>query len=114
MIVMWLVFCAVVCCAVLCWWQMSVLEERGFFLRFVSLLINDSIYLLDDALEKIPRLKEEEAAMADTATWLQLSVDDRRAREQQFQSDRQVKGEERFVSSPTFLLDPVGPAFPYA
>jgi len=79
-------------------------EERGFFLRFVSLLINDSIYLLDDALEKIPRLREEEAVMADTASWHQLAVDERRTREEQFHRDQQVSQASKTLDSGSWEL----------
>ncbi|CAI7812924.1 unnamed protein product [Closterium sp. NIES-54] len=69
---------------------MSVEECSGFYLRYVSLLINDSIYLLDEALEKIPRLKEEEAAMADKDQWLQLPAEERQTREQDYQRDQSI------------------------
>ncbi|CAI5516161.1 unnamed protein product [Closterium sp. Naga37s-1] len=72
------------------WIHMSVEECSGFYLRYVSLLINDSIYLLDEALEKIPRLKEEEAAMADKDQWLQLPAEERQTREQDYQRDQSI------------------------
>ena len=33
--------------------------------------INDSIYLLDEVLSKLPKIRETELAMQDRATWMQ-------------------------------------------
>jgi ubiquitin conjugation factor E4 B len=51
------------------WKRFAVQEEKGFYLRFVNMLANDAIYLLDEALRMIPELKETEEEMADTARW---------------------------------------------
>jgi ubiquitin conjugation factor E4 B len=38
-----------------------MMEEKGSYLKFLDLLINDSIFLLDKSLKKIPELKAMEA-----------------------------------------------------
>lgn len=48
------------------WQRFAVTEEKGFYLRFINMLANDAIYLLDEALRTIPDLKETEEDMADT------------------------------------------------
>eukprot|EP00475_Leptophrys_vorax_P033553 TRINITY_DN5293_c0_g2_i1.p1 TRINITY_DN5293_c0_g2~~TRINITY_DN5293_c0_g2_i1.p1 ORF type:complete len:368 (+),score=38.64 TRINITY_DN5293_c0_g2_i1:49-1104(+) len=72
------------------WIHMSVVECRGFYLRYVSLLINDSIYLLDEALEKIPKLRDEERAMRNKDEWLKLPAEERQTREQTFQREQSI------------------------
>ena len=50
-------------------WQIAKEEEKGVYLNFLNFLINDSIYLLDESLNKILELKEIEAEMANTIEW---------------------------------------------
>ena len=50
-------------------WQIAKEEEKGVYLNFLNFLINDSIYLLDESLNKILELKEIEAEMANTVEW---------------------------------------------
>lgn len=37
-------------------------QEPGLYLRFLNNLVNDSIYLLDEAIKMLPTIKEKEAA----------------------------------------------------
>nr|KAJ0194149.1 hypothetical protein LSAT_V11C800405000 [Lactuca sativa] len=53
------------------WKQIAKEEEKGVYLNF---LINDSIFLLDESLNKILELKELEAEMANTTEWEQRSA----------------------------------------
>ena len=71
---------------------MSELEQAGFYLKYVGLLVDDTVHLLDGALEKVPALREEEAAQARQAEWLAIPVEERREREQNFQRDQSVRG----------------------
>lgn len=50
-------------------WQIAKEEEKGVYLNFLNFLINDSIYLLDESLNKILELKEIEAEMANVVEW---------------------------------------------
>ncbi|CAM6108599.1 unnamed protein product [Calypogeia fissa] len=52
-----------------CWLQIAVTEEKGEYLKFLNLMLNDSIYLLDDSLKKIQDLQEMEEQMANTVEW---------------------------------------------
>ncbi|KAL3691495.1 hypothetical protein R1sor_005146 [Riccia sorocarpa] len=72
------------------WKQIAVTEERGAYLRFLNLLINDSIFLLDESLKKIPELKEMEAEMANAVEWQQRSPQERRDRMRLFHQQENV------------------------
>ncbi|CAI5515502.1 unnamed protein product [Closterium sp. Naga37s-1] len=74
--------------------------RSGVYLRYVSLLFSDSIYLPDEALHKVPRLKEEEAAMADKDRWLQLLPAERQARQQDYRRDESVGSSGGLASFP--------------
>jgi hypothetical protein len=37
-------------------------SHSGLYLRFLNNLVNDSIYLLDEAIKMLPSIKEKEAA----------------------------------------------------
>lgn len=66
------------------WKMVAVQEERGFYLRFLNLLINDSIFLLDESLKLILELKEMELAMANTAEWESRPAQERQDRTRLF------------------------------
>uniref|UniRef100_A0A061QXI9 RING-type E3 ubiquitin transferase n=1 Tax=Tetraselmis sp. GSL018 TaxID=582737 RepID=A0A061QXI9_9CHLO len=61
-------------------------EGRGLYLQFANMLINDSIYLLDESLKQLPQMREIETAMADESAWTALSQQERQEREQTLQS----------------------------
>lgn len=46
--------------------QIAVKEERGLYLKFLNILINDSIFLLDASLMILPKLEEMQVQLADT------------------------------------------------
>ncbi|KAG6516824.1 hypothetical protein ZIOFF_027304 [Zingiber officinale] len=55
-----------------------VREENEMHLNFLNLLINDSMYLLDESLKKnIHQLKEIEVEMTNSAEWEQRSLEER-------------------------------------
>lgn len=62
------------------WRQIAKEEEKGVYLNFLNFLINDSIYLLDESLNKILELKETEAQMANTAEWESRPAQERQER----------------------------------
>lgn len=66
------------------WKMVAVQEERGFYLRFLNLLINDSIFLLDESLKLILELKEMELEMANTAEWESRPAQERQDRTRLF------------------------------
>ncbi|XP_068654730.1 probable ubiquitin conjugation factor E4 [Aristolochia californica] len=62
------------------WRQIAREEEKGVYLNFLNFLINDSIYLLDESLNKILELKELEAEMANAAEWERRPAQERQER----------------------------------
>ncbi|KAJ7561846.1 hypothetical protein O6H91_03G043800 [Diphasiastrum complanatum] len=72
------------------WNRIAGTEERGFYLKFLNLLINDSIFLLDESLKKIPELKEMEAEMANIQEWEQRPPQERQERMRTFHQQEQV------------------------
>ncbi|CAM6096554.1 unnamed protein product [Calypogeia fissa] len=73
-----------------CWKQIAVTEERGAYLKFLNLLINDSIFLLDESLKKIPELKVMEEEMANTVEWERRTAQERQERTRLFHQQENV------------------------
>ncbi|KAL9256429.1 putative ubiquitin conjugation factor E4 [Drosera capensis] len=65
-------------------------EEKGAYLNFLNFLINDSIYLLDESLNKILELKELEAEMANTVEWERRPAQERQERTRLFRSQENI------------------------
>jgi ubiquitin conjugation factor E4 B len=63
------------------------------FVRFVNMLINDSIYAMNEALTKLAAIKERQLEMADEATWAQQPP---RVRQQRAQAHQQDEGHARY------------------
>ena len=61
-------------------WLIAKEEEKGVYLNFLNFLINDSIYLLDESLNKILELKEIEAEMTNTVEWERRPAQEREER----------------------------------
>ncbi|XP_065855974.1 probable ubiquitin conjugation factor E4 [Euphorbia lathyris] len=72
------------------WRQIAREEEKGVYLNFLNFLINDSIYLLDESLNKILELKELEAEMSNTAEWERRPAQERQERTRLFHSQENI------------------------
>ncbi|GLU01847.1 hypothetical protein SLE2022_191290 [Rubroshorea leprosula] len=72
------------------WRQIAKEEEKGVYLNFLNFLINDSIYLLDESLNKILELKEIEAQMLNTAEWERRPAQERQERTRLFHSQENI------------------------
>uniref|UniRef100_A0A7N0V4J4 RING-type E3 ubiquitin transferase n=1 Tax=Kalanchoe fedtschenkoi TaxID=63787 RepID=A0A7N0V4J4_KALFE len=72
------------------WIQIAKDEEKGVYLNFLNFLINDSIYLLDESLNKILELKELEAEMSNTAEWERRPAQERQERTRLFHSQENI------------------------
>ncbi|KAL2552266.1 putative ubiquitin conjugation factor E4 [Forsythia ovata] len=72
------------------WRQIAKEEEKGVYLNFLNFLINDSIYLLDESLNKILELKELEAEMSNTVEWDQRPQQERQERTRLFHSQENI------------------------
>lgn len=70
--------------------QIAKEEEKGVYLNFLNFLVNDSIYLLDESLNKILEIKQIEADMANTAEWEQRPAQERQERTRLFHSQENV------------------------
>lgn len=70
--------------------QIAREEEKGVYLNFLNFLINDSIYLLDESLNKILELKELEAEMSNTTEWERRPAQERQERTRLFHSQENV------------------------
>jgi ubiquitin conjugation factor E4 B len=53
------------------------MEEKGSYLKLLYLLINDSIFLLDERLKKILELKAMEAEIENLVEWNQRPPQER-------------------------------------
>ncbi|EPS64850.1 hypothetical protein M569_09926 [Genlisea aurea] len=72
------------------WRRIAKEEEKGVYLNFLNFLINDSIYLLDESLNKILEIKEIEAEMSNTVEWERRPVQERQERTRVFQSQENI------------------------
>ncbi|XP_022868548.1 probable ubiquitin conjugation factor E4 [Olea europaea var. sylvestris] len=72
------------------WRQIAKEEEKGVYLNFLNFLINDSIYLLDESLNKILELKKLEAEMSNTLEWEQRPQQERQERTRLFNSQENI------------------------
>ncbi|XP_050384650.1 probable ubiquitin conjugation factor E4 [Argentina anserina] len=72
------------------WKQIAREEEKGVYLNFLNFLINDSIYLLDESLNKILEHKELEAEMSNTAEWERRPAQERQERTRLFRSQENI------------------------
>ncbi|CAL5370702.1 unnamed protein product [Camellia sinensis] len=72
------------------WRQIAKEEEKGVYLNFLNFLINDSIFLLDESLNKILELKELEAEMSNTAEWERRPAQERQERTRLFHSQENI------------------------
>ncbi|ERN10305.1 hypothetical protein AMTR_s00177p00048180, partial [Amborella trichopoda] len=72
------------------WRKIAKEEEKGVYLNFLNFLINDSIYLLDESLNKILELKELESEMANTEEWEKRPAPERQERMRLFHSQENI------------------------
>lgn len=70
--------------------QIAKEEEKGVYLNFLNFLINDSIFLLDESLNRILELKEIEKEMSNTTEWERRPAQERQERTRQFHSQENV------------------------
>lgn len=72
--------------------KMAIIEEAQNsrnFVKFINMLMNDTTFLLDEALVSLKRIHEVKEDMADKAKW------DSQTREQQTNRERQLAHDER-------------------
>lgn len=69
-------------------WIALAKEDPEFYTRFLNMLINDAIYLLDEAMKKLPEVRETENDMQDQAGWAARPQQERQERESAFRQTR--------------------------
>ena len=62
-------------------WSALAKSDGAFYVRFLNMLINDAIWLLDESMKKLPELREHAADTADTQAWLARPSRERQERE---------------------------------
>ncbi|KAI3897369.1 hypothetical protein MKX03_021964 [Papaver bracteatum] len=72
------------------WIKIAKEEEKGVYLNFLNFLVNDSIFLLDESLNRILELKEIEKEMANTVEWERRPAQERQERTRQFHSQENI------------------------
>jgi len=73
------------------------------YLNFLNFLINDSIFLLDESLNKILELKEIEAEISNSAEWERRPAQEREERLRQFHSRENVSLKPPYTTCFNFL-----------
>ncbi|CAO2820573.1 unnamed protein product [Amaranthus hypochondriacus] len=87
------------------WRQIAKEEEKGVYLNFLNFLINDSIYLLDESLNKILELKALEAEMSNTDEWERRPAQERQERTRLFhQQENIIKIDMKLANEDVSLL----------
>ena len=74
-------------------WVRTSVDDVQFYLRFLNMLINDGIYLLDEAMKCLNEIRDTELEMADTTRWEAQPQQQRQEREATF------RGTERHLRS---------------
>ena len=69
-------------------WIKLASEDPEFYTRFLNMLINDAIYLLDEAMKKLPEVRQTETDMQDQAAWEARPQQEREERESEFRQTR--------------------------
>ena len=62
-------------------WSLLALNDSVFYVRFLNMLINDAIWLLDESMKKLPELREFQALLNVQEQWMQRTPQDRQERE---------------------------------
>ena len=50
-------------------WAALARDDPSFYMRFINMLINDAIWLLDESMKKLPELREYAAESAEATAW---------------------------------------------
>lgn len=62
-------------------WRQLAADRQKLNVQFIHVLLNDSQFLLQEALNKLPQVQETERLQADAAAWAALPAEERRERE---------------------------------
>jgi ubiquitin conjugation factor E4 B len=67
----------------------SIVEhsKKPEFIKFINMLINDTIFLLDESLECLRRIHDAQKSMANKTEWDALSFEEQQSRQRQLSND---------------------------
>ena len=66
-----LVFYSVLCAYGVSYLCCRIAREDSDFVKFINMLINDTVFLLDEALDSLKAIHDTQEAMADSEQWVQ-------------------------------------------
>jgi len=78
--------------------------SSNLFVKFINMMLNDSHYLLDEVLTKLPEIKEIEQAMENREQWSQLDETTRRDKEEALQQHSRLISTYCVLAAETLLL----------
>jgi len=71
-------------------WIALANSDPEFYTKFLNMLINDAIYLLDEAMKELPKVREIETDMEDQEGWAARPQQERQEREAEFRQTRRL------------------------
>ncbi|KDD71566.1 ubiquitin elongating factor, partial [Helicosporidium sp. ATCC 50920] len=69
-------------------WRAVADQHAYLYVRFINMMINDAQFLLQEAMETLPRVQEMERAQADPQAWAQRPQQERQELEEQLRQSR--------------------------
>ncbi|UPR03194.1 ubiquitin conjugation factor E4 [Chloropicon primus] len=72
------------------WKALANEQADGFYLKFVNMLVNDAIYLLDEGMKKLPEVRETLEAMDNIDMWNSQPPQEQSEREQQLRQSEDI------------------------
>ena len=72
------------------WKAFAEKEAEGFYLKFVNMLVNDAIYLLDEGMKKLPEVRQTLEAMANVEAWNAVPPQEQAERESALRTNEDI------------------------
>jgi len=72
------------------WKSLAESQASGFYLKFVNMLVNDAIYLLDEGMKKLPEVRQTLEAMDNDEMWNSQPPQEQSEREQQLRQSEDI------------------------
>eukprot|EP00963_Diacronema_lutheri_P009923 scaffold938_cov334-Pavlova_lutheri.AAC.43 len=81
------------------WCRVALEREGSFYLKFLNMLINDAIYLLDESVKKLPEVRQTLQAMSNSAAWQAQPARERDEREASLRQTEQILRSDLYLAS---------------
>ena len=62
-------------------WSELAIRDPAFYMRFLNMLINDAVWLLDESMQKLPEVREYDQDSSDVDAWSRRPATERAERE---------------------------------